>query len=95
MAYQLQELSVFLPCYNEEKNLENTFNQILPVIRDIAQKWEIIIVNDGSTDKTGEIAAKIAKKYPDNIKIVPTIPTAAMAPPLKAASIMPNTNGLF
>ena len=45
----INELSVFLPCYNEEKNLKNTFNKILPIIRDIAEKWEIIIINDGST----------------------------------------------
>jgi len=71
MTYPLlPELSVFFPCYNEEKNIENTFNKALPIIKQVAKKWEVIIVNDGSKDKTGQIAQKIASKYPANIKIV-------------------------
>lgn len=70
MNTQLKELSLFFPCYNEEKNIENTFNKALPLLKEIAQKWEIVIVDDGSKDKTAEIIKKIAKQYPDNIKIV-------------------------
>ncbi|MFA4827244.1 MAG: glycosyltransferase family 2 protein [Candidatus Shapirobacteria bacterium] len=66
----LNELSVFFPCYNEEKNIQNTINKALPIIQKIAKTWEIIIINDGSKDKTGEIAKKIQSKYPQSIKIV-------------------------
>ena len=69
-GYLIDELSVFLPCYNEGNNLESTFNKILPKIRTIARTWEIIIVNDGSTDKTGEIARKFCHNYPDNVRII-------------------------
>jgi glycosyltransferase involved in cell wall biosynthesis len=64
------ELSLFLPCYNEEKNLEPTFNKTLPILRQVARKWEVIIVNDGSRDNTGEIALKIQNLYPKEVKIV-------------------------
>lgn len=70
MAYPLPELSLFLPCYNEELNLESTVTKTLPILIKTAQKWELIIVNDGSKDKTGEVALKLQKKYPQNIKIV-------------------------
>lgn len=70
MSTQIPELSLFLPCYNEEKNLQNTVDKTLPILQKVAQKWELIIVNDGSKDKTGNIAKSIQKQYPQNIKIV-------------------------
>ncbi len=66
----LKELSVFFPCYNEEKNIENTINKALPIIKKITDKWEIIIVNDGSTDQTEKVAKRIQKTHPKNIKIL-------------------------
>jgi len=67
--YLINELSVFFPCYNEEKNIEATVDKAVKILEKTAKKWEIIIVNDGSKDKTGEVALKIQKKYP-SIKIV-------------------------
>ncbi len=67
--YLLDELSVFFPCYNEENNIKTTVDKAVKVLEKTAKKWEIIIVNDGSKDKTGEVALKIQKKYP-SIKIV-------------------------
>jgi glycosyltransferase involved in cell wall biosynthesis len=66
----LNELSVFFPCYNEEKNVQKTVDKALPIIQKIAKNWEIILINDGSKDKTGEILQKIQAKYPQNIRIV-------------------------
>lgn len=59
----IEKLSVFFPAYNEEANLQNTIDKTIPILRDIAQKWEIIIINDGSKDKTGQVALKIKKQY--------------------------------
>jgi len=70
----LKELSVFFPCYNEEKNLENTIEKSMPIIKEIADKWEIIIINDGSKDKTGQISSKIAQKHPNQVHIVTHTP---------------------
>lgn len=68
-SYPINELSVFFPCYNEEKNIQNTVKKAIKVLEKTAKKWEIIIVNDGSKDKTGEVAQMIKKQYP-NIRIV-------------------------
>ena len=70
MQKLIPELSLFLPCYNEQENLQNTVDKSLPVLQKIAKKWELIIINDGSKDKTGQIAKSIQKQYPQNIKII-------------------------
>ena len=64
---KLSELSVVLPCYNEEGNVERVVNNCLKIIPKFAKDFEIIVVNDGSKDKTGEIADKLAAK---NKKVV-------------------------
>jgi len=68
-SYLIDELSVFFPCYNEEKNIGQTVDKAVKVLKKVAKKWEIIIVNDGSKDNTGKVALEISKKYP-NIKII-------------------------
>src|SRR4030042_2141315 len=63
MAKLIKELSVFFPTYNEEKNIEKVVLDAKVVLERIAEKWEIIVVEDGSKDKTPQVADKIAKKY--------------------------------
>ncbi len=58
----INELSVFFPAYNEEANIKNTVDKTREVLEKIAKKWEIIVVDDGSKDKTGEIVKKLIKK---------------------------------
>ncbi len=60
----IDQLSVFFPAYNEEKNLGNTVEKAIKILKGIAGEWEIIIVDDGSQDNTPQIASKLAKKYP-------------------------------
>jgi len=62
MARQIDKLSVFLPCYNEEANLKSTYLNVKENLEKNVSEYEIIIVNDGSSDKTGEIADALAKK---------------------------------
>jgi glycosyltransferase involved in cell wall biosynthesis len=60
---KLSELTVFFPAYNEEGNIEKTVKDTLHVLtkNNIADKWEIIIVDDGSKDNTSKIADRLAK----------------------------------
>lgn len=52
-------LSIIIPCYNSESTLESTLES---VISQDFQDWEAIIVNDGSTDTTEEIALRWVRK---------------------------------
>lgn len=61
----LTSVSVFFPCYNEEANVERTTLAALKAFRRVAADFEVIIVNDGSKDRTGEIADRLAKEHPE------------------------------
>jgi glycosyltransferase involved in cell wall biosynthesis len=65
------DLSIFFPAFNEERNIAKTIYNTLNTIDKIDQikKFELIIVNDGSTDKTLEITNTI-KASDNRIKIV-------------------------
>ena len=58
-------LSIILPCYNVERFITNTLNMLVEQILACANKneFEIIAVNDGSSDKTGEIIFEFAKRH--------------------------------
>lgn len=62
MQKLISELSVFFPTYNEEGAIRTTVEDARKVLERIAERWEIIIVNDGSSDGTGEIAQKLSEK---------------------------------
>lgn len=56
-------LSVFFPAFNEEGNIENIVNKAVSVLEKLKlEDYEVIIVNDGSTDETGKVADSLAKK---------------------------------
>ena len=55
-------LSIFLPVYNEEGNLERLHSQIINAIEPLALSFEVIYVDDGSTDASFEILTKIAER---------------------------------
>lgn len=61
MAKIIDELSVFLPIFNEEENIESVVLAIEKVLQDVAAEWELIIVNDGSTDGSAEMIDKLAE----------------------------------
>ena len=55
-------LSIFVPCFNEERNITNTLNNIQNGI--IGINYEILVVDDASKDKTIEMIEKFKKnKY--------------------------------
>jgi glycosyltransferase involved in cell wall biosynthesis len=62
-------VSVFFPCYNEQANVERTTLAALDACRPLFSDFEIIIVNDGSTDRTGVIADGLATEH-DGVRAV-------------------------
>lgn len=63
------KLSLAVPCYNEEGNVEAFYNAAKKVF-DGKISYEIIFVNDGSSDKTSEKLSEIADKNEENITVV-------------------------
>jgi glycosyltransferase involved in cell wall biosynthesis len=70
---KLPELSIFFPFWNEEENIELVVKNAIPVAEKVADKWEIIIVDDGSADNTLKKAKELAKSN-KNIRVVPHMP---------------------
>ena len=62
-------ISVFLPCYNEQDNVTRITEQAVGVLEKLNVDFEVIIVNDGSSDDTGQIADKIADRD-SRVKVV-------------------------
>jgi glycosyltransferase involved in cell wall biosynthesis len=58
---KLPSLSIFFPFWNEESNIEKVVKSAIPVAEKVAEKWEIIMVDDGSSDKTLEIAKRLVE----------------------------------
>lgn len=56
-------LSVFFPCYNEQENVERTTLAALMACERLVDDFEVIIVNDGSKDGTGDIADWLAAEH--------------------------------
>ena len=57
-------VSVVVPAFNEEQNLAATIESIHKALNDKFSRYEIIVVNDGSTDDTGKIADALAEQDP-------------------------------
>jgi glycosyltransferase involved in cell wall biosynthesis len=64
MNQQAASISVFFPCYNEQENVEHTTKQAIAVLDKLDADFEVIIVNDGSSDATAQIADEIAAREP-------------------------------
>jgi hypothetical protein len=56
-------ISVFLPCYNEEKIFKKHVLVVYSILKKLKYDFELVIVNDSSNDNTGEIADELHKKY--------------------------------
>lgn len=65
----MSSLSVIIPAYNEEENIELTVNGLVSTLKKRDLDWQIIIVDDGSKDRTRELAEKIALGS-DNIAVL-------------------------
>jgi len=62
-------ISVFFPCYNEQGNITSVVEQTLDVLDKLNTDFEVIIVDDGSSDDTGKIADELAGGN-DRVKVV-------------------------
>ena len=83
MKRLISELSVFFPTYNEARNIARVVASTKSVLKRVADKWEIVIIDDGSRDKTPQIADKIAHDD-KNVKVFHHVPNRGYGGALKS-----------
>jgi len=57
-----ESISITIPAFNEEETIELVVKDALVAVKKLTSNFEIVLVNDGSTDKTGKIIDRLAKK---------------------------------
>ncbi|HMA36805.1 MAG TPA: glycosyltransferase family 2 protein [Chloroflexia bacterium] len=65
-----EALSIVLPAYNEEANIELATRRALAVLPEITSAYEVIIVNDGSRDRTRAVAEDLARQYYPHVRVL-------------------------
>jgi undecaprenyl-phosphate 4-deoxy-4-formamido-L-arabinose transferase len=63
-------ISVVIPVYNEEENLPELGERLLSTLQTFGRPFEIIFVDDGSTDSSWEILSGLYQRHPDHIRVI-------------------------
>jgi glycosyltransferase involved in cell wall biosynthesis len=79
----MSSLSIVLPAYNEEENVEAAITHVSEVAQGLGMDYEIILVNDGSADRTGDIGRELEQRVP-NFRLVEHYPNRGYGGSLKA-----------
>jgi len=64
------KLSIIIPVYNEEENLNLLMDSICASIEPLQREWEVVFVDDGSQDKSLDVLKLLVEKDPDHVKVV-------------------------
>ena len=63
-------LSIVVPIYNEEESLPFLVNQLLEVLQPMKETFELVLVNDGSSDNSAEIIRKLSFEIPELVGVL-------------------------
>lgn len=77
------DISVTFPCYDEEANVARMIEGSLEVLARIAGRYEVIVSNDGSKDRTREIAESYSARHPDVVRVLNEHPNKGYGHALK------------
>ena len=87
-------ISVVIPLYNEEEVLRETYARLSAVMTSLQDAYELIFVNDGSRDKTAEIACALCEKDP-RVRLISSPETSGIRLQLPQAWTMHRAMPLF
>lgn len=76
------KVAVIVPMYNEEENVKETISRISKILSQNYEHWELVVVDDGSTDKTLQIAKEQASQNP-NIRVFSYYPNVGRGKALR------------
>jgi glycosyltransferase involved in cell wall biosynthesis len=79
----MSSLSIVIPAYNEQENVAATVGHISGVAQSLERDYEILLVNDGSSDRTGQIGRELEQSVP-NFRLVEHYPNRGYGGALKA-----------
>ena len=80
---KIPAISVFFPAFNEEKNIEKTVTNAVEELEKVARNYEVIVIDDGSLDKTPALVKKLIKKN-SRIKLITHTPNQGYGAALKS-----------
>lgn len=66
---EIIELAIIAPMFNEEENVESTISSIYETMQSFDKEWELIFVNDGSTDNSLKLSRDLEAKF-DRLKVI-------------------------
>ena len=58
------DISVVIPLFNEEESLEELYGELLEVLSPLTEKWEVVAVDDGSTDSSWHVLQRLCESEP-------------------------------
>jgi glycosyltransferase involved in cell wall biosynthesis len=64
------DLSVVVPLYNEEESLPHLVSQLISALRPAGETFELVLVDDGSSDRTAEVLAQVSSDVPEVVAVL-------------------------
>lgn len=63
-------VSIVIPVHNEEESLEKLYQRIMPVLNELHKNYEVIFINDGSTDGSEALLDFLYNRSPEHLRII-------------------------
>lgn len=59
------DLTIFVACYNEQNNIRGTLEKLIEALKDFNFRWEILFIDDCSTDRSVEVIREVQAEHPE------------------------------
>lgn len=66
----MPDLSLIIPVYNEEENLPLLMEDICVSLESLNREWEVIFIDDGSTDRSLDVLNQLVAEYPQHVRVL-------------------------